>query len=62
MQAVETCPQEKPLKEVLMMLGFKESKLTDLHNMIWRGDKAVKWRLVCRVATFSIVFAVIFWG
>jgi len=43
MQAAKPCPQEKPLKEVLLTLGFKESELTDLHDMVWRGDKGVKW-------------------
>ena len=62
MQAAKPCPQEKPLKEVLLTLGFKESELTDLHDMVWRGDKGVKWRLFCRVATLSIVFAVVFGG
>ena len=52
-----TCPQDKPLKEVLLTLGLPESELTDLRNVMRRGDKAVKWRLFCRVATLSIVFA-----
>ena len=62
MQAAKPCPQEEPLKEVLLTLGFKESELTDLHNMEYDGEKAVEWRLFCRVATLSIVFAVIFRG
>ena len=62
-QAVQTCPQEEPLKEVLLTLGLPESELTDLHNMVSPfGHKSVTWRLVCRVATLSIVFAVIFLG
>ena len=40
MQAVEACPQDKPLKEVLLTLGLPESKLTDLHNV-----EGVEWRL-----------------
>ena len=39
-QAVETCPQEEPLKEVLLTLGFEESELTDLRN-----ERGVRWRL-----------------
>ena len=62
MQAVETCGQEEPLKEVLLTLGLPESELTDLHNMVSWGSRVVTWRLFCRVATLSIVFAVIFWG
>ena len=62
MQSVEPCGQEEPLKEVLLTLGLPESELTDLHNMEKYGDKVVTWRRVCRVATLSIVFAVIFWG
>ena len=57
MQAAKPCPQEEPLKEVLLTLGLPESELTDLHNMY-----GVTWRLACRVATLSIVFAVIFGG
>ena len=60
-QAVETCGQEAPLKEVLLTLGLPESELTDLHNMVtvWRGVNvnAVEWRLFCRAANLSIVFA-----
>ena len=57
MRAAEPCPQEEPLKKVLLTMGFKESKLKDLHKM-----GGVEWRLFCRVATLSIVFAVIFRG
>ena len=57
MQAAEPCGQEAPLKDVLRTLGLAESKLKDLHNMLWRGYKAVEWRLFCRVANLSIVFA-----
>ena len=52
MQAAEPCLQEEPLKEVLLTLGFSERQLKDLHNM-----EGVEWRLVCRVANLSIVFA-----
>ena len=73
MQAVEICPQDKPLKEVLLTLGLAEWRLTDLHNVVSkdegkkagkvkrsvvsRGKRAVVWRLVCRVADLSILFA-----
>ena len=50
MQSAEPCLQEAPLKEVLLTMGFKESKLTDLHN----GLYGVNWRLVCRVANLSM--------
>ena len=49
MQAVEPCGQEEPLKEVLLTLG--------LHNVY-----GVVWRLVCRVANLSIVFAMVVGG
>ena len=62
MQAAGPCGQEELLKDVLWKLGFKEYQLKDLHNVVSRRKKAVKWRLVSRVANLSIVFAVIFWG
>ena len=57
MQTAEPCPQEAPLKEVLRTLGLAESQLEDLYHV-----KGVKWRLFCRVANLSIVFAVFFGG
>ena len=52
MQSAGPCGQEAPLKEVLMTLGFGESQLENLHDV-----EGVQWRLFCRVATLSIVFA-----
>ena len=61
MQAAKPCPQEEPLKEVLLKLGFKESELTNLHNM-----EDVLWRLNLQSSepfdSFSIVFAWFFGG
>ena len=58
MQTAGPCGQEEPLKEVLLTLGLPEPELTDLHNVVSSlGREAVKWRLFCRVATLSIVFA-----
>ena len=57
MQAVEPCGQEEPLKEVLLTLGLPKWELTDLRNV-----GGVQWRLFCRMANLSVVFAVIFGG
>ena len=57
MQAAKPCPQEEPLKDVLLTLGFKESQLTDLHDV-----RGVEWRLVCRVANSFDSFCMVFWG
>ena len=61
MQTVEPCVQEAPLKEVLLTLGLAESQLTDLHNVVSWGEKAVFWRLSLQSGNSFDSFAVIFW-
>lgn len=49
MQTVETCPQDKALKAVLLNLGYKDEELQDLHAV-----EGVTWRLSCRVVNLSV--------
>lgn len=39
-----TCPQEAPLRAVLLKLGFTESQLKDLHEM---DGLKLRWTLSC---------------
>ena len=57
MQSVETCPQEKPLKDVLRTLGLPESELEDLHNPYF-----VVWRLFLQSGNSFDSFCMGCWG
>ena len=57
MQAAEPCPQEEPLKEVLLTLGLPEAELTDLHDV-----SGVQWRLNLQSGKPFDSFCVFFFG
>ena len=52
-----TCPQEEPLKEVLMTLGLAESQLENLHDV-----RGVAWRLNLQSGKPFDNFCVVFGG
>ena len=50
-----TCPQEAPLRAVLLKLGFTESQLKDLHEM---DGLKLRWTLsCCKVLFFQLYYA-----